>query len=68
MEMLLFVISSYLGDGGCAIMLKCERSLGKPTCSRENKIEIIPWEVGCQAVEWILFPWFGSSRVLLCTV
>jgi len=28
-------------------MLKCERPLGKPSSSRENKIEIILWEAGC---------------------
>jgi len=46
-------------------MLKCEKPFGKPSCSRENKIEIILWEVGCQGVEWIHFPWLGSSQGLL---
>ena len=61
----LFVIGSYLEDGGCTIMLKCERPLGKPGYSRENKIEIILWEAGCQGVEWIHLPWLGSSGGLL---
>lgn len=46
-------------------MLKCERPIGKPSCSRVNKIEIILWEAGFQGVEWINFPWLGSSGGLL---
>lgn len=46
-------------------MLKCERPLGKPSCSREKKIKMILWEAGCQDVEWIHFPWLGFSGGLL---